>query len=160
MTQTDGQVDGELDRIDRSIEIDASAERVWSLVPRPGWWINDEEVDPEPELRQEGDVDVLVHPKHGEFRLQTLEADRPRYVAFLWIDNVAPEAGTTVEFWIERPARRRDAPGGRERLLQPEQGPRGDRAPDQGEHPRLGGRARRGPRGSSSAGRISVTARR
>ena len=93
-----------IDRIDRQIEIDASAERVWDLVSRPGWWINDQEVEPDPVLRQEGDVHVLVHEKHGEFRLQTLDADRPRYVAFRWIDNVAPEGGTTVEFWIdERP---------------------------------------------------------
>lgn len=106
MTQTDGQVDGGLDRIERSIEIDATAEKVWSLIQRPGWWINEEEVDPEPELRREGDLDVLVHPKFGEFRLQTLERDEPRHVSFLWVDNVAPEAGTTVQFWIE------DRPGG------------------------------------------------
>lgn len=93
-----------IDRIDRQIEIDASAERVWDLVSRPGWWINEQEVDPDPVLRQEGDLHVLVHEKYGEFRLQTLDADRPRYVAFRWIDNVAPEGGTTVEFWIdERP---------------------------------------------------------
>ena len=96
----------ELDRIERSIDIDASAEKVFGLVQRPGWWINDEEVDPEPELRREGEYDVLTHPKYGEFRLQTLESDPPRYVSFHWVDNVAPEAGTTVEFWIE------DRPGG------------------------------------------------
>jgi len=100
MTQTDH----ELDRIERSIEIDATAQRVWALVQRPGWWINEEEVDPDPELRQEDGYDVLVHPKYGEFRLQTLERDEPRYIRFHWVDNVAPEAGTTVEFWIdERP---------------------------------------------------------
>ena len=82
MTQTDA----ELDRIERSIDIDAPAETVWALVQRPGWWIND---------------DVVVHPKHGEFRLRTLESDEPRYIAYHWVDNVAPEAGTTVEFWIE-----------------------------------------------------------
>ena len=101
MTQTDGQVDAELDRIERSIEIDASAEKVWSLVARPGWWINDSEIEPDVEVRREGDLDVLVHPKHGEFRLRTLESDEPRYIAYHWVDNVAPEAGTTVEFWIE-----------------------------------------------------------
>jgi uncharacterized protein YndB with AHSA1/START domain len=97
MTQTDQ----ELDRIERSIEIDASAEKVWALVARPGWWINEEEVDPDPEIRHEDDYDVLVHPKFGEFRLRTLERDEPRYIAYHWVDNVAPEAGTTVQFWIE-----------------------------------------------------------
>jgi uncharacterized protein YndB with AHSA1/START domain len=106
MTQTDGSTQAELDRIERSIEIDASAEKVWSLIARPGWWINEEEVDPDPELRREGEFDVLVHPKYGEFRLKTLDRDEPRHIAYLWVDNVAPEAGTTVEFWIE------DRPGG------------------------------------------------
>src|SRR3954469_25051454 len=92
MTQTDE----ELDRIERSIDIDATAEKVWSLIERPGWWINEEEGDPEPVLRREGDQDVLVHPKWGEFRLQTLERDEPRHISYLWVDNVAPEAGTTV----------------------------------------------------------------
>ena len=35
------------------------------------------------------------------FRFATLERDEPRYVAYHWVDNVAPEAGTTVSFWIE-----------------------------------------------------------
>jgi uncharacterized protein YndB with AHSA1/START domain len=97
MTQTDE----ELDRIERSIDIDATAETVWQLVTRPGWWINEGDVDPDPEVRREGDLDVVVHPKFGEFRLRTLEQDEPRYIAYHWVDNVAPEAGTTVEFWIE-----------------------------------------------------------
>ena len=44
------------------------------------------------------------HPTYGEFRLQTLQEDQPRYVAFRWIDNDAPESGTTVEFWIDERA--------------------------------------------------------
>jgi uncharacterized protein YndB with AHSA1/START domain len=102
MTQTDQ----ELDRIERSIDIDATAERVWSLITRPGWWINDGDVDPDPELRREGEYDVVVHPKHGTFRFATLERDEPRHRAYHWVDTVAPEAGTTVDFWIE------DRPGG------------------------------------------------
>ncbi len=31
-------------RIEREISIDASAEKVWELIRRPGWWINDGEV--------------------------------------------------------------------------------------------------------------------
>lgn len=96
MTQT-GQ---ELDRIERSTDIDASAERVWELVSRPGWWINEGTVDPDPQIRREGDLDVVTHEKFGEFRLQTVESDPPRYVAFRWIEQDS-EAGTLVEFWIE-----------------------------------------------------------
>ena len=104
MTQLDS--DPALDRIERSIDIDASAQKVWSLIQRPGWWINEEEVDPDPELREEDGLTVLVHPTFGEFRLRTNASDEPRYISFHWVDNVAPEAGTTVEFWIE------DRPGG------------------------------------------------
>ena len=102
MTQTDPL----LDRIERSIDIDAPAARVWALVQRPGWWINEHDVDPDPELREEDGLTVLVHPTYGEFRLRTVERDEPRYVAFHWVDDVMPEAGTTVEFWIE------ERPGG------------------------------------------------
>jgi len=100
------QADQELDRIERSIDIDASVEKVWSLITRPGWWINDGDVEPDTEVRREGDYDVVVHPKHGEFRLATVERDEPRHIVYYWVDNVAPEAGTTVAFWIE------DRPGG------------------------------------------------
>ena len=60
-THTDAEL-AELDRIARRIDIDAPAERVWELVVRPGWYINDGEVEPEPDLRQEGDVTVVRHP--------------------------------------------------------------------------------------------------
>lgn len=96
MTQTDA----ELDRIERSIDIDATAERVWQLISRPGWWINEGEVDPEPDLREEGDTVVLTHAKYGAFRLQTLRAEPPRHIAYRWIDGDA-DTGTLVEFWIE-----------------------------------------------------------
>lgn len=90
-----------IDRIDRQIEIDASAETVWQLVSRPGWWINEEEIDPDRVPRKEGEHYVVEHEKYGEFRLQLLEVDRPRHVAFRWLDQDAPESGTTVEFWID-----------------------------------------------------------
>lgn len=94
------QIDQELDRIERSISIQAGAETVWELVARPGWWINDGSVDPDMEVRSEGEYDVVVHDEYGEFRLKTIESDRPRYVSYRWVD---PEydSGTLVEFWIE-----------------------------------------------------------
>ncbi len=101
-THTDAEL-AELDRIDRQIDIDAPAERVWELIVRPGWYINDGEIEPEPDLRQEGDVTVVRHPSHGEFRFRTVELDKPRYAAFRWIgtpfrDDATPS--TLVEFWI------------------------------------------------------------
>jgi len=101
MTQTDQ----ELDRIERSIEIDASAERVWALLERPGWWINEHEVDPDPVIRWESeDRAVVVHEKYGEFRLHRIEAAPPRYISWRWIER--DDAGTLVEFWVD------DRPGG------------------------------------------------
>lgn len=88
-----------LDRIDRSIEIDAPAERVWALVTRPGWWINEGSVDPDPAVRVEGAITVLTHPTYGEFRLETVESRPPTYVAYRWLDGDA-DAGTLVEFHI------------------------------------------------------------
>jgi uncharacterized protein YndB with AHSA1/START domain len=89
-----------LDRIDRSIEIDASAERVWELVTRPGWWINEGSVDPDPDVRVDGPVTVLTHPAYGEFRLETVESRPPSYVAYRWLEPDA-DVGTVVEFQIE-----------------------------------------------------------
>src|SRR5690349_6560222 len=101
MTQTDQ----ELDRIERSIEIDASAERVWALLERPGWWINEHDVDPDPVIRWPSeDVAVVVHEKYGEFELHRVEANPPRYISWRWIEN--DDAGTLVEFWVD------DRPGG------------------------------------------------
>jgi uncharacterized protein YndB with AHSA1/START domain len=89
-----------LDRIDRSIEIDAPAERVWDLVTRPGWWINEGSVDPDPDIRVDGSTTVLTHPKYGVFRLQTVESRPPSYVSYRWLDGETG-TGTLVEFHIE-----------------------------------------------------------
>ncbi|MZD06871.1 ATPase [Streptomyces sp. SID5785] len=94
-----------LDRIARRIDIDAPAERVWDLVARPGWYINDGVVEVEPDLHRESDdVTVVRHPTLGEFRFRTVTLDRPRYAAFRWIgtpyrDEARPS--TLVEFWID-----------------------------------------------------------
>ncbi|MHA6628769.1 SRPBCC domain-containing protein [Pseudonocardia sichuanensis] len=105
-TYTQPELD-ELDRIARQIDIDAPAERVWQLVTRPGWYINDGVVEAEPDLRYEGEVAVVRHPSLGEFRFRTVELDEPRYAAFRWIGT--PSRGestgaTLVEFWIDERA--------------------------------------------------------
>ena len=90
-----------LDRIDRSIDIDAPAERVWDLVTRPGWWINEGAVDPEPDVRVDGSLTVLTHPKHGQLQLETVESRPPSYIAYRWLEPDMGGAGTLVEFRIE-----------------------------------------------------------
>lgn len=93
----------ELDRIARQIDIDAPADRVWELVARPGWYVNDGAVEADQDVRYEGDTAVVRHPSLGEFRFRTVELDRPRYAAFRWIGTLPRRVGpsTLVEFWID-----------------------------------------------------------
>jgi uncharacterized protein YndB with AHSA1/START domain len=104
----------ELDSIRRQIDIAASAEKVWSLITRPGWYVNDgtvlDDSDTRVETADDGtEIAVVTHPTMGEFRFLTVELDEPRYAAFRWLGTPyrdvdgAPldEAGTLVEFRIE-----------------------------------------------------------
>ena len=95
------------DRVERQIDIDAPARRVWDLVSEPGWYINDGTII-EHRIERDGDISVVHDPVHGPFRLRTVELDPPRYAAFRWLSaEPGPdggEASTLVEFWIdERP---------------------------------------------------------
>ncbi|MGH3354080.1 MAG: ATPase [Nocardioides sp.] len=98
----------ELDSISRQIDIDAPAEKVWALVTRPGWYINDGSVEDDPAIRVETaddgtEVSVVTDPTMGEFRFRTVELDEPRYAAFRWLGTPYREVseGTLVEFWVE-----------------------------------------------------------
>src|SRR5690554_1659634 len=99
------------DTIEKSIDISASAERVYELVSRPGWWINEGSIT-DNVISTEGDVSTVTHPKYGSFRIQSVEQDPPRYVSFRWLggDTELEGAGgaqtTLVEFWVE------ERPGG------------------------------------------------
>ena len=95
----------ELDRIERHIDIDADAERVWGLVSRPGWWINEGEILSNQAVEQRGDDHLVSHAVYGDFRIRTELLDPPRYAAFRWLpqetDDVPSDATTLVEFRIE-----------------------------------------------------------
>lgn len=106
-TYTDAEL-AELDAITRQIDIDATPAKVWALVVRPGWYVNDGTVADEQNLRYETDdtgreIAVLSDPEHGEFRFQIVELDEPRYAAFRWLGTPSRDSavGTLVEFWIE-----------------------------------------------------------
>ena len=88
------------DRIARAISIDASAERVWELIRRPGWWINDGTVE-DRGFDESSDVNVVTHPVHGTFRIKTVALDAPRYAAFRWLGDGDDLPTTLVEFRIE-----------------------------------------------------------
>ena len=91
--------------IEKSIDIDASAEELWPLVSEPGWWINDgEHVEHVVDRRDDGIVTV-TDPVHGAFPLVVVEERPPRHVAFRWLartDSPSVDGpGTLVEFWVE-----------------------------------------------------------
>lgn len=108
MTETSYSADelAALDSITRQIDIDAPPAKVWALIVRPGWYVNEGSVDDPQDLHYETDdagreVAVLNHPKWGEFRFLTVELDQLRYAAFRWLNPARPGAGTLVEFWID-----------------------------------------------------------
>ncbi len=90
------------DRIERQIDIDAPAEKVWGLISTPGWWIN-EGVVGDNQIERQGDLDVVRHEKWGEFAILTVLLDAPRHAAFRWMPDPGgdPAQGTLTEFWIE-----------------------------------------------------------
>lgn len=95
-------MDPTADRIDRTIEIDAPAERVWQLISEPGWFINDHELT-EHRIEKSGDLFTVHDPVHGAFVFRVVTLEQPRYAAYRWIsDPEQPESPSTlVEFWIE-----------------------------------------------------------
>lgn len=93
------------DRIERTIEIDASASRVWDLVSQPGWYVNNGEIGAQ-RIEQRGDLQIVHNEEYGEFAFRAVELDAPRYAAFRWmIDKDDKDSTSTlVEFWIEETA--------------------------------------------------------
>ena len=91
------------DRIERSIAIAATPERVWQIVSEPGWWINEGTVRPH-RIDDNDDGTVTVHDEtHGAWRLRVERLDEPRYAAFRWIgrEDDTEGAGTLTEFWLD-----------------------------------------------------------
>lgn len=92
----------ELDSIEKQIEISAPAERVWTLISEPGWFVNNEQIT-EHRIETSGDISIIHDPTHGAFAFKTVTLDPPRYAAFRWLADVddAATASTLVEFWID-----------------------------------------------------------
>jgi uncharacterized protein YndB with AHSA1/START domain len=94
----------DLDRIERSISISAGLRRVWDLVTRPGWWINDGEVV-DHRIERDGDLCRVHDPVHGEFEILTVKLEPFSYAAFRWrSDGVTCSVDgptTLVEFWLD-----------------------------------------------------------
>jgi len=86
-----------VDSVERSIEINAGLPRVWDLVTRPGWWINDGEVT-DHRIERDGDLARVTDPSCGEFEIHTVKLEPLSYAAFRWHSHGVP---TLVEFWLD-----------------------------------------------------------
>lgn len=92
------------DRIEREVLVDASLERVWSLMTEPehlGSWFAD--AGAEIDLRPGGDL-TLRWAKYGAVRGRVERVEEPHAFAFRWEtggtggDELTPENSTRVEF--------------------------------------------------------------
>jgi uncharacterized protein YndB with AHSA1/START domain len=88
-----------VDSIERSILIRAAVPRVWDLVTRPGWWINDGDIT-DHHIERDGDLSRVRDPNCGEFEIRTVTLEPVSYAAFRWrSDGTGPL--TLVEFWLD-----------------------------------------------------------
>jgi uncharacterized protein YndB with AHSA1/START domain len=93
-----------MDSVERSILINAGIDRVWPLVTRPGWWINDGDVV-DHRIERDGDLCRVHDPVHGEFQILVVKLEPRTYAAFRWrSDGVTRSVDgptTLVEFWLD-----------------------------------------------------------
>ncbi|GIH25818.1 toxin [Acrocarpospora phusangensis] len=92
------------DRIERETLIEASLERVWSLVTQPGFWVADKASLPGTVAR-EGESMVAKNPEYGEFPVRVEKVDPPTYVAYRWAsafpgEDPREDNSTLVEFTL------------------------------------------------------------
>ncbi|WUH92925.1 SRPBCC domain-containing protein [Streptomyces sp. NBC_00433] len=92
------------DRIERETLIEASVERVWSLVAEPGFWAADAG-SVSGTVAREGELVVAKHAEYGEFPVRVEKVDPPTYLAYRWASAFAgqePADGnsTLVEFTL------------------------------------------------------------
>lgn len=92
------------DRIERDTLIEASLDRVWSLVAQPGFWVADKASLPGT-VAKEGDSLVLKNSKHGDFPVRVEKVDPPTYLAYRWTsafpgEELREDNSTLVEFTL------------------------------------------------------------
>lgn len=90
------------DIIEDTINIDASADRVWELVSEAGWWINNGTYR-EHVIDERDGVIFVTDPEHGTFPIIVEKLEPPRYAAYRWLmsedDPTGP--GALTELWID-----------------------------------------------------------
>jgi uncharacterized protein YndB with AHSA1/START domain len=91
------------DRIERSVLIEASLDRVWDLVTEPGWWVPSETAAPVD--RTPGAVAIRESERWGRFPVQVVGVDPKTYAAFRWAstspgEDLTADNTTLVEFHL------------------------------------------------------------
>jgi len=91
------------DRIEQRIVINATLERVWDLVTRPGWWVPTEVEAPVD--RTPGHQTVRESAKWGRFAVEVVRIEPRTYAAFRWAsqfpgEELAPGKTTLIEFTV------------------------------------------------------------
>ncbi|MEU5190127.1 SRPBCC domain-containing protein [Streptomyces klenkii] len=92
------------DRIERETLIEASLERVWSLVAEPGFWVADKASLPGTVAR-EGETMVAKNPEYGDFPVRVEKVEPPTYLAYRWASafpgtELREDNSTLVEFTL------------------------------------------------------------
>ncbi|GAA2805393.1 SRPBCC family protein [Kitasatospora paracochleata] len=90
--------------IERETLIEASLERVWSLVAEPGFWVADEASLTGAEAK-EGDSIVAKNAEYGDFPVRVEKVTPPTYVAYRWVtafpgEELREDNSTLIEFTL------------------------------------------------------------
>lgn len=92
------------DRIERETLIEASLERVWSLVAEPGFWVADAG-SLAGTVAKEGESVVAKNSEYGDFPVRVEKLDPPTYLAYRWASafpgqELREDNSTLVEFTL------------------------------------------------------------
>jgi uncharacterized protein YndB with AHSA1/START domain len=92
--------------IERETLIEASLERVWSLVAEPGFWVADD-AGQTGAVAKEGDSVIAKNAEYGNFPVRVEKVDPPTYVAYRWVtafpgEELREDNSTLIEFTLTR----------------------------------------------------------
>jgi uncharacterized protein YndB with AHSA1/START domain len=91
-------------RIERETLIEASLERVWSMVAEPGFWVADK-ASPTGTVAVEGESVIARNAEHGDFPVRVEKVEPPTYLAYRWAsafpgEELREDNSTLVEFTL------------------------------------------------------------